>query len=68
MPYKYRKLRGRIIEKYGSIRNFSEYLDLSIVSVSKKLNCKSGLSQEDMDTWAKMLDIELSEYGEYFFT
>lgn len=68
MPYKYNKLRGRIIEKFGSIRAFVKELDMSEVSVSKKLNGKTGFSQEDMDTWAEILDIQLSEYGEYFFT
>lgn len=68
MPYKYNKLRGRIVEKYGSIRNFSKNLDISEVSVSKKMNGRTGFSQEDMDTWAKKLEISLDEYGEYFFT
>ena len=68
MPYKYNKLRGRIVEKYGSIRNFSKNLDISEVSVSKKMNGRVGFSQDDMDNWAKKLEIPLDEYGEYFFT
>lgn len=68
MPYKYRKLRGRIVEKFGCIRNFSKEVGLSTVNISRKLNGKSGFSQSDMDAWAKLLDIELSEYGVYFFT
>lgn len=67
MPYEYKKLRGRIVEKYGSIRNFSKDLNISEVSLSKKMNCKTGISQKEMDEWAAKLDIPLSEYGEYFF-
>lgn len=68
MPYKYRKLRGRIIEKFGSIREFSKSLDISAVSISKKLNGKAGFSQDDMNEWARILDIKIEEYGEYFFS
>lgn len=67
MPYKYKKLRGRIVEKYGSLKNFSKNLDISEVSVSKKMNGRTGFSQEDMDEWAKKLEIPLVEYGEYLF-
>lgn len=68
MPYTYNKLRGRIIEKYGSQSAFADEIGRSQVSVSRKLQCKSEFSQEDMNTWARFLDIGLSEYGVYFFT
>lgn len=67
MPYKYRKLRGRIVEKYGSQEKFSEVLGLSKNSLSLKLNGKTGFSQTDMIKWSQLLDIDISEYGEYFF-
>ncbi len=65
--YTYRKLRGRIIEKYGTLSNFAEISGMSLTWLSAKLNNRSGLSQQNMDLWAKLLDIELVEYGEYFF-
>ena len=68
MPYEYRKLRGKIIEEYGSIQNFAKDLGISVVSLSKKMNCKTGISQKEMDEWAEKLGIPLSEYGEYFFS
>ena len=68
MPYKYRKLRGRIVEKYGSQEKFSEVLGLSKNSLSLKLKGKTGFSQADMIKWSQLLDIDISEYGEYFFT
>lgn len=50
MPYQYDKLRGRIIEKYGTQGNFAKALGLSSNSVSKKLNCRTGFTQEEMGT------------------
>lgn len=67
MSYEYRKLRGRIVEKYGSIKRFSEAIKCSTVSVSKKINGKTSFSQQDMDEWARALEIPVNEYIEYFF-
>lgn len=67
MAYEYRKLIGRIIEKFGTRKAFAEYLKLSENSMSKKLNGVTAFSQSDIETWCKALDIELSEAGVYFF-
>lgn len=67
MPYEYRKLRGKIIEVYGSQENFAKELGISRTSLSKKMNCKSGFSQADMTKWGELLSIHISQYGEYFF-
>ena len=42
MPYRYDKLRGRIIEKCGSQAKFADKIGLSQNSVSRKLNCDVG--------------------------
>ncbi len=68
MPYTYNKLRGRIVEKFGSQDKFAEAINLSRNSVSKKMNCQSGFSQNDIVVWSALLDIEPIEYGEYFFS
>ena len=68
MPYKYNKLRGRIVEKYGSQERFAEAIGLSKNSLSKKINGRNGFSQSDMMLWGKLLSISTSEFGEYFFT
>lgn len=65
--YTYRKLRGRIIEKYGTLQAFADASGVTVVTVSRKLNCLSGFSQEDIEKWAKLLDIELCDYGAYFY-
>lgn len=67
MPYTYSKLRGRIIEKYGTLAAFAERIELSQTSLSKKMTGKTGFSQEDIRVWSKLLDIDPSEYGLYFF-
>ena len=68
MPYTYNKLRGRIIEMYGSQDKFADKLGQSRNSVSKKMNCKTGFSQPDIVKWSLLLNIKVDEYGEYFFT
>lgn len=67
MPYKYNKLRGRIIEKYGSQMSFAKKIGISQQALSRKMNCKIGFSQEDIVLWGTLLDIEPSEYSIYFF-
>ena len=67
MHYQYKKLKGRIIEKYGSHKNFAKALGKSTNSVSRKLNCKTGFSQKDIVEWSRLLQIDKSEYSEYFF-
>ena len=66
--FDYSKLRGRIIEKCGSIEKFADAVGVSMTTMSLKLNNKAGISREDIITWAKILDIDISEYGVYFFT
>lgn len=68
MPYKYKKLRGRIVEKYGSQGKFSEVIGLSETSISKKMQGVTGFSQDDIEKWAVLLGIDRVDYGDYFFT
>lgn len=67
MDFKYAKLRGRIIEKFGTNGAFSVALGISQNSLSLKLNNKTGFSQKDIVEWCDLLDIDLSDIGEYFY-
>lgn len=67
MDYSYDKLRGRIIEKYGSQEKYAEVLGISTNSLSKKMTGKTGFSQKDITLWSKLLEINKADYGEYFF-
>lgn len=65
--YEYRKLKGRIVEKFGTQEKFAQYIGKSTVTVSQKLNCVKGFSQKDIEEWAAALDIAKEDYPSYFF-
>ena len=65
--YNYSKLRGRIVEKFGTIAVFAEKTSRTRTYVSSVLNHNSELYQSDIDEWANLLDIDDSELGLYFF-
>lgn len=67
LQYNYKKLRGRIVEKYGSQKKFADILGVSENSVSKKMQGKTGFSQEDIVKWSQLLNIKKDEYTLYFF-
>lgn len=63
----YRKLRGRIVEKYGTTGKFAEAIKCSRTTVSSKLNKKTDMSKNDIDIWLKALDIPEEKVYEYFW-
>ncbi|MCY3080420.1 DUF739 family protein [Aerococcus sp. JJEM-2022b] len=68
MEFDYRKLRGRIIEIYGSVKNFSKAMELSEPTMSMKLNGGLSFSQSQIYKSCELLDIDHEEIGRYFFT
>ena len=66
--YDYSKLRGRIVEKYGTLSNFAEEIGTSLVVISNKLNNKTGFTRGTIEKWSALLDIPSNEYDLYFFT
>ena len=66
--YNYDKLRGRIVEKFRTIQNFSEHLSISRTALNSKLMNQTAISREDIVEWSLLLDIEPKDYGVYFFT
>lgn len=68
MKYGYRKLRGRIVEKYQTQTNFARAVGISKNAMSRKMSGQVRLSQEDMVQWSELLDIDKEAFGEYFFT
>lgn len=69
MKFDYSKLRGRIVEKFGSEKKFAEAFGISGVTMSRKLNGKTAISMEDIIEMSsdRLLDIRPAEYHEYFF-
>lgn len=56
------------MEKYGTQANFAHEIGISTNAMSNKMTCKTGLSQQDMESWAGLLDIDRVSYWDYFFT
>lgn len=65
--YETSKLRGRIVEKFGSQGNFAKAVNCSLSFLSQYLNGKKKLDQPTMDKWIETLDIECDEIQSYFF-
>lgn len=66
--FDYAKLRGRIVEKYHTCYRFAEALGIGRVMLSRKLNNKVGFTGRDIEACLRLLDINPSEVGDYFFT
>jgi len=67
MNFDYRKLRGKIKEKYLTQDNFAKELGMGRVSLSQRLNNILEFSQNEIFTACNLLDIELKDIPEYFF-
>lgn len=67
MTFRYNKLRGRIVEIFGSQKAFADYLGISDATVASRLSGRLGFSQEEVYRWANALRIEKEEIGIYFF-
>lgn len=65
--FQYAKLRGKIVEVYGSHYKFAEALKISENSLSKKLTGKTQFRQDDIQKWCRLLGISVDEAGLYFF-
>lgn len=63
----YGKLKGRIIEKFGSYGNFAEFLQISPSTVSNKTNAKIQFDQGDIIKWCSALEIPIDKAYLYFF-
>ena len=68
MAFNYNKLRGKIVEVFGTQDNFAKKLGISTNALSRKLNNKISLSQKEVIQWAELLGICEKDYKAYFFT
>ena len=67
MSYDYRKLKGKIIEKFGTQSKFAEKLGVSERTLSLKLNNKVYWVQDEITKACKLLGISENEAHKYFF-
>lgn len=68
MKFDYSKLRGKIIEVYGTIEKFANAMNLSKTSLSGKLNNRVGFTQTEINKACVLLGIPLEFIPIYFFT
>lgn len=63
------KLKGRIIEKFGSQKAFAKAYGISDNAMSKKMQGKTAISVADIRKMSDpaFLDIKVEEYPVYFF-
>lgn len=65
--FDYSKLRGRIVEKYGTVKIFSKVVGMRDANLTYKLNGKTEFKSSEIFKICKLLDIE-EHILEYFFT
>lgn len=68
MPYDYRKLLGKITEKYGKRYAFASAIKWSERTCSLKLNGKVEWKQSEISEACKLLAIPVGDIATYFFT
>ena len=67
MAFNYNKLRGIIVEIYGSQFEFAKAMKWSDKSLSLKLNGKVPWKQTDIMTAIQILRLSESDIQDYFF-
>ena len=68
VTFDYSKLKGKIKEVFGTQSAFAAEMQMSRVSLSKKLNNKMQFSQKEIDRAVDLLKIKKEEIPVYFFT
>ena len=67
MAFNYNKLRGKIVEIYGSQIEFAKAMKWSEKTLSLKLNGKVTWKQTDIMTAVQILGLSESDIQDYFF-
>ncbi len=68
MAFNYNKLKGRIIEIFGSQYEFAKAINWSERTLSLKLNGKVPWKQSDILKAVSLLKLTENDIQEYFFT
>jgi len=67
MAFDYSKLKGRIVEKYGSRTEFAKAMNVSEQTISRKINGKIPWKQPEICKAIEVLGLEESDIQDYFF-
>lgn len=63
----FNKLKGKMIEKFGSQKAFAKAAGISIGCLSYKMNGKRTITYADIVKWSNLLEIEQNEIAAIFF-
>ena len=66
--FDYSKLRGRIVEKFGTQQAFAKALGVSARTLSLKMNNRIPFGQGEIDSAITLLDATPQDIKAYFFT
>ena len=66
--YNLNKLKGRIVEMFGTQRNFAKAMGMSERTLYLKLDNQVDWKQTDIVKACELLEISKEEIAEYFFT
>lgn len=67
MSKSYRKLRGKIREKFGTQDKFATAMEFNSSTLSAKLNGKTDWTRAEIDRAYQLLDIPPADIAVYFF-
>jgi hypothetical protein len=67
MSLNYSKLRGKIVEKCGTLEEFSRQIDMTPTSIGRKIANKSEWKQSEIIKACGILGLETSKIPDYFF-
>lgn len=68
MDFNFNRLRGRIVEKYGTCDRFAAAMGLAKGAMSARLNNVTPWKANEIRTAANLLDIPAEEISAYFLT
>lgn len=67
MAFDYSKLRGKIIEKFGSQMSFAKAMDISERTLSLKMSGKRTWKQPEICLAINLLGLSNEDISDYFF-
>lgn len=67
MEYDYSKLKGRIVEKFGTVSAFADALGIKVQAISPKLRGRKTITKADIIEWKQLLEIDTDDIGMFFF-
>ena len=68
MSFDYSRLRGKIVERFGSQGAFAKALGVSQKTLSMKINNKIFFAQDEINKSIELLGIDHADIDKYFFT